>query len=521
MADSHQNSLQILIQQLQSARSHDDAVRSHNAGGQTLHVPGAGKAISSAYEQLRKAAEYDEEHLVLQHAIRRFYNRTLFLGRRPKDIGHELIVELTQAGYLYEGEFSSETAHTITELANEYVHVHGRLRQAHVPNNKALDWVLSVMSVKTENLLNPHSNHGVMANFAYQYFLQALPREQMTRSREEDQIYEISLYVAVHQALLKSDIDVVRTDILNLYQVSSDDVHNYKAWNERVHDIYLSNFTQRLKRVVTKNGAPFRVLRSMSDDSPDLPDLLPHREQFLDAYGYQINKEYKRVSHRLNNGIIKSIIFILITKTIIGLGIEVPFDLLVYGYVAMVPLIINLLFPPLYMASIRLGITMPSRANAERTKAYIDQLLYGDGRPPLTVGEQNKSYSAAAKVAYTFLFLLPIGLTVFILERLEFNPLQMIIFFVFFSTASFLGFRLRTMVRELKMSSQQSSFRSLIVDFFYLPFIILGQWLSSKYAKINLVAKFLDIAIEMPLKTLLRLIRQWMRFLNEKHEEIY
>jgi hypothetical protein len=50
---------------------------------------------------------------------------------------------------------------------------------------------------------------------------------------------------------------------------------------------------------------------------------------------------------------------------------------------------------------------------------------------------------------------------------------------------------------------------------------LVGQWLSSKYAKINAVAYFLDVAIELPLKTVLRLIRQWTRFLNEKHDEIY
>jgi hypothetical protein len=31
----------------------------------------------------------------------------------------------------------------------------------------------------------------------------------------------------------------------------------------------------------------------------------------------------------------------------------------------------------------------------------------------------------------------------------------------------------------------------------------------------------LDVAIELPLKTVLRLLRQWIRFLDEKHEELY
>ena len=55
---------------------------------------------------------------------------------------------------------------------------------------------------------------------------------------------------------------------------------------------------------------------------------------------------------------------------------------------------------------------------------------------------------------------------------------------------------------------------------FYLPFIVMGQWISSKYARANIVAYVLDVLVELPLKTVLRLVRQWVRFLNEKHEEI-
>jgi hypothetical protein len=49
---------------------------------------------------------------------------------------------------------------------------------------------------------------------------------------------------------------------------------------------------------------------------------------------------------------------------------------------------------------------------------------------------------------------------------------------------------------------------------------MVGQWISRKYARVNIVAHFLDVAIELPLKTVLRLLRQWTKFLNEKHDEL-
>ncbi|MBW3569437.1 hypothetical protein KY385_04880, partial [Candidatus Parcubacteria bacterium] len=456
-------------------------------------------------------------------AIRRFYNRTLFITNRPsKEIGEELIIELSQSGYINGNNFSTETTRTISLLVNEHLQLFVNLRKAHVPIKKATDWVLAVLAVKTENLLNPHAYHNAAINFTYYHFQQILKAEDVTRSRQEAEIYEIALFIAVHQALLKSDMDVVRADILNQNNVTGEDIHFFIKWNRQIEEIYISSLTQRLKRTIVKNVAPFRILKSLIEDTPELAiQSLPDREQFLTVYRKQINIEYKQTSKRLNSGIVKGIIFILITKTLIGLAIEIPFELLIYGDIIILPLIISLLFPPIYMASIRLGLKMPSTANARSTEYSIDKLFYSDSAPKLQASHQNRTYSPLAKFTYTILFFLPLGISVWILNSFGFNPLQMFIFFVFFSTATFLGFRLRGMIRELKMSTRHNSLLSILVDFFYLPFILLGQWLSGKYARIDLVGKFLDIVIEMPLKTVLRLIRQWINFLREKHDEIY
>ncbi|HEX6257997.1 MAG TPA: hypothetical protein VFZ48_00795, partial [Candidatus Saccharimonadales bacterium] len=86
--------------------------------------------------------------------------------------------------------------------------------------------------------------------------------------------------------------------------------------------------------------------------------------------------------------------------------------------------------------------------------------------------------------------------------------------------ASFLGFRLSRLVREIEMFAARQNFFDALRDFFYTPFVIIGRWLSDKYAKVNVVTLILDMAIELPLKTILRLSRQWVRFLGEKRDEL-
>ncbi len=520
MSSSYSPLLELLRQQLLVARQLDQQAREALASGTLLEVPMAGKMVSSAYEQLRNAAEYAEEHLLLERAIKRFCKRNLFLAkRRSPALGAELIVELVQAGYLQGNEFSKATAGRLDRQIDIYLAAFGHLRQAHVKHNTAMDWVLAHLASDIESTLNPHHAQQATVSFAYHYFLQAIPRSQFANSPEAAS-YEFCLYIAVHQALLKSDIDIIRYQLLVLYKQSPHDTTGFKRLNEQIDAYYASPLTQQLKRLIGRSGAPFRVLRSLIDDRADVADILPDRELFMDAYNRQITREYKGVEKRLDRGLVKSIVFIFITKIIIGVAIEVPYDLVMRGTVALLPLGLNLLFPPLYMASLKLSMRLPSSSNASALSVAMDQLLYEPEVRQLVVPPARIS-SAGGKIMYTLLFAIPVTVTWLILQRTGFNIVQMIIFFVFFSTASFLGFRLSTLVRDLELETRQAGVLVSLRGFFYLPFIVAGQWLSRKYNKVNAVGRFLDVAIELPLKALLRLLRQWIRFLNEKHEELY
>ncbi len=510
----------LLFEQLVLARKRDAQANADNAKGIGVEVPTTGAILSSAYEQLRNAAEYAEEHLLLQRAIKRFCKLNLFLTKHQKDVlGRELIVELVQAGYLQNGRIGSETTAKLSQVVEKYMSTYALLRQSHVDREKAMGWVLAYISVEAENMLKPHSKQQVTVFLAYQHFLQSIAKDQFADLPSSDR-YELCLYIAVHQALLKSDADTVRHELFALYQLSPGEVRGFKDFNEQIDTLYSSELTIRLKRIIGRYGAPFRVLKSLIDDRADTPELLRDKASFMSAYQGQIKHEYKQIEQRLNRGLIKSIIFIIITKVLIGVSIEVPYDLLVYGSIVLLPLAVNLLFPPLYMASLKLRLRPPSEANAQTLYNYMESLLYGEGNLQIYVPEK-RHQSPAMRLLYAFFFAVPIVVTVLILQRISFNLVQMFIFFAFFSTASFLGFRLGTLVRELELTSRQTGLLASLRDFFYLPFIVAGQWLSRKYSKLNLVARFLDIAIELPLKAILRLVRQWIRFLNEKHDELY
>ena len=515
--------LELLQQQLSNARDNDRLIKTQNATGRKITIPNTGKIISTAYEQLRNAAEYAEDHLILQRAIRRFLKRSLFIGKvELHEIGEELIIELLQAGYLKESEFGTKVAGSIGQLAASYEEVYHQLRRAHVPKKQSQDWILSILSVEIESILNPQNHNFALLYVAHQHYMNLLPRKKIIISQAEDETYDISLYVAIHLALFKSDTAVVRHDILRVYNQSPNDIQGFIALNKHVDQLYLSRLTNTLRRIVSKNGAPLRILKGMCHDYPNTVDILDDRQRFLQAYRHQIDIEFENVHKRVNKGIVKSIFFILITKVIIGVGIEVPYDLVTTGAVAGVPLLVNLATPPLYMASLKFSLKSPRSLSKQTLIEYIDMAVYGTHKPPVLMVKQVSSTRILMNWLYTILFFVPFAILVYILELLHFTIPQMIIFFTFLSTASFLGFRLSSKIREVEFGDRKSSglFASLR-DFFYLPFIVFGQWISGKYSKINVVSNVLDIVIELPLKTILRLVRQWVSFLDQKQEEIY
>ena len=92
--NGHQLSVQLAA--AKSAKVNQDT-------GQHVNVAGVGREVSVAYEQLRNAAEYLQEHLLVQNAIRRFFVRNLSFQNNTqigKPIAEELVIELIQSGYI-------------------------------------------------------------------------------------------------------------------------------------------------------------------------------------------------------------------------------------------------------------------------------------------------------------------------------------------------------------------------------------------------------------------------------------
>lgn len=505
------------VDALAVAKARAIAIENEREHSEKVHVVGAGGVLTAAYEQLRNAAEYAEEHLLLQRAIRRFYQR-LFLSRDKNAAAHsgeELIVELTLAGYIANDSISVQTIEKINILATRYYDARIALGLA---KQHTTAWTLDVLSVEIEFLFNDTSKQDVFVQFCHNHFVQSLDQKALFGGEQSD--FEIALFVAVHRALLKSDEAQIRTTILRRYNVKPENIDTYRATNKKIDELFAADLTDKLFRIVRRQGAPLRVLWRMVEGQGDLEKVLESRTKFLELYELQIHNEYEELASRINKGILKSVIFLIITKFLVGISIEVPYDLMVHGEIIWLALVVNLAFPPIYMILLRLTMTLPGGANTTAMVDAADRLLYGDETSVTLSRQPRNQFGVAYNMAYVLVFIIVFGGVSLLLWNIGFSVVHLLIFFMFLSTASFLGFRLSRQVSDLEVVDADQNGLTTIRDFLYMPFVVAGRWISDRYASINIVAMILDMLIELPLKTVLRLVRQWGAFITSKKDEL-
>ncbi|MEO5950481.1 MAG: hypothetical protein ABIQ04_03470 [Candidatus Saccharimonadales bacterium] len=530
MEKNHTTELGQLLEQASYNIASYDQLEDSSKHEQTVHVQNVANALLFAYEQLRNASENIEDHLLVQKAILRFYRRNLSFttNKMPTGLGTELIIELTQVEYLQNDTIPLSSVTKMDEMITSYYELFWMVRKQYpsLPVQRVEKWILEILSVKSEQIFNNPIRILSFARFAHSHFTKLISYDHVITSGTpiEKADYPTLLYISIHKALLKSDDANVRSELQDLYAVLPTAASQFVEFNTKYDNLVGLDATTKLSRLILKNAAPLKIIRSTFFDSKEdyrAVDL-SKKDRLTSAINTDIDMEYQSVRKSVNVGIVKSIIFLLITKALIGLLIEIPYDMLLTGSIVIVPLLINLLFPPVFLAVTALTFKLPGDANKLALATYIQSMLYDEPsipRPTLKYTEP-VSNTPLFNILYVAVFIGAFYLVGSRLAALNFNLAQGFIFFIFLSTASFLGYRLTLQIKELELINTSQGFIALIRDFLYAPFIFLGKRISYRFGQLNLIAQILDTVIDLPLKTTVRLVRQWMIFLNNKKDEL-
>ena len=502
---------------VRAARDRDHAKAE---AAENLHVSTTGAGLTLLYENLRNASENAEENLLLQRAIKRFFKRVYLTPdiNNLKDIGSELVTELTLAGYLKNDSVSIDTVNQISQIAIDYTKLRNKLI-SRFPGNTVERWTTEPMSAAIESKLLDHRLSLAFADFAYSYFLSAIDVNSFFGGKRPNS-YEATLFVAVCSALLKSDPSAIRLSLLTRYQISLAKAPDFAKFNMQIDQVFNSSALKRLVHLIDRHGAAFRIILRAMNSNDKLDQHLLSEKSFLGPYDAAISESYTTISRNINRGIVRSVIFLVITKFIIGIAAEVPYDLMIHGKVIWLALIVNLFTPPLYMIALRLTLSMPNPSNTRALHREAVRILYEPVPTKPFLGRRTgNKFGKGYNAIYSLLVIVVFAGVAYALVRFaRFEWVHLIIFFVFISTASFLGFRLSRSIREIEVGEEAQTGVTTVRDFFYMPFVAVGRRISETYAQINIVSRMLDMLVELPLKTILGFLRKWGSFLSAKKD---
>jgi hypothetical protein len=338
--------------------------------------------------------------------------------------------------------------------------------------------------------------------------------------------------VAIRKVLVKSDnariiYQLIKLTIPGWETMSANQVKQniplIRNLYSAVTQIQSSPFFNPLYRLLNKHAAQFLITRDIFQNHPDEAlHLVKSQDQLKKQVLTLANLRYEQVAKTISGGIIKSIIYILASKVIFILLLEIPYELIVSGHINFLTLIVNLALPPLLMLLVGLGIPRPGSNNSKILVDRVIELVYPTKfvRHPLHLIEPKARESVIFNALYVLFAAIVFAVIVLILYMIHFNFLGILVFFLFLSLVLLFGFRVSFAATALYVEDPKKNAFSRLFEQITLPLLNLGVILSKGLERLNFLTIIMDVLFEMPLKTIVDIINRYGQFVGNKRAEI-
>lgn len=522
-------SLQQFLAAVRLERAQQEAERPDS---DVISVSETVSVAASVYETVRNTLEYDEDHRLRRNAIRRILKRKLYEAK-PDQLAEDMLRELIWARYLPNKQVPEARIAQVSVILTKYRPLFVNLNEEAPDCQDCYHWLLDLIATEIEQLLAPPVVDEALASFAYQ---ELKPRMKWVSNVIAPEDQDLQLYIAIHRTVLKSDLAHTRFRVFTLYypdwKEADPDAGVINEIGDNLRDVMHSVEAQLVHpgsdamfRLIRRYAFIFRVLRDIAEDNPETFAAVVenHDLERLDTAIAKASKErYQRFKHRLSKLVLRAVFFLFLTKMILALLIEFPYEYFILRVSNYTPLVANIVFHPLLLGVIGMTTRMPGKKNTTKLTEYIHSVI-GAGDPfdiPFKVKHTGGALTHIFNGIYALALVVSVGILAWILHALAFNVVSILFFLFFLSLVMFLGLKIRYSKRELLVVDIGGGVISTIIDVAFLPIVRVGRWLSLQAPKVNVFLFFFDFIIEAPFKATIRLIEGWLGFLREKKEEI-
>ncbi len=502
----------------------------------TIEVHDTISNVAWAYEKLRQAIDYQDEHLLRKNAIERMLKRRLVAGVTADTVAEPLILELIRGRYLPNATLPVTLIAQTAEILNRAIHLWTQVPHlTHEEHDQLFNWYVGILSVEINELLSPTEHDEALLQLMYRVTHRDIIFDESHLSEQEK---NTQLYIAIHRALLKSDQNIIRFHLaVRQYpewtamtpQAVTSLAHQLPAIRASVEAQLMHPVGDLLQRIMKNYTIIFLVFDDIARQyGVEAAQKMSFQEELINDIKQAYANRRKNILGKITRSIIRSIIYVFLTKMFLLVLIEVPVEKIIYAHGATnyVPLIINVSFPPLLLFLLGISIRPAGKKNEVGVVEKVTALVYnGDERNALVKPRKpirrSSFFTNLFRLTYAIIFVIVFAGIIAVLSMLHFTFISIIIFLLFLSIVSFFGIRVRLLSKELLVVDQRENLFTVLFDFFTLPILQVGRWISIRVPKINVLIFFLDVIIEAPFKAFLEASEGFFGFLREKREEIY
>ena len=500
----------------------------------TIQINDAAGKMAFIYEKIRNTVDYKDEHLLRKYAIARILKRMSTPGHKGTDIALPLIQELIRARYLVNKEVPEEAADKVKHIINKYIIVYNTtIDQKIKPKelNKFFNWLINLAACEIEEVLIPMGGDSLTLRAMFRVIKQNIVIKGSHNLTEADK--NIQIYVAILRSFIKADEMTVNHYLFKYYlpqwqemnlEEINQQVNNIRNIKEIIASNYKNHLNERLIREFKKYTVIFWILQNIIyNHKNNFHQLFSNKNYLFEEIRKVCNKKYKKIRSKVRTAIVRSIIYIFLTKMVFGLLLEFPYDYFILHDIFWVPLAINALFPPLLMAFIGFSIKTPKENNTNAIIQKAEEIVYNQssGQHIIKIKKHKTGISKIiGQILYFLLFLISFSLIIYTLNVLNFSPASMAIFLVFLTLVSFFSMRIRSTATEYIIIEQRERFITTIITLLFVPIIRVGRWISLHSSKINVFIFLMDFIIETPFKIFVRIFEDLVVFVKEKRDEM-
>lgn len=496
-----------------------------------IHVDYVASKVATLYEKLRQVIDYQEEHLLRKNTIERMLKRRLLLSSDPQEVAKPLVFELIRGGYFPNDEIPETKIAEITYLLAKYIFLREHI-PAEAKDKKGLtDWLEALAASEIEEKLTPSRKEAAIVDYMVEEFLRrlVLPDVVIDDARKKEFVF-----IACQKALLKADEDLLSWRLLK---------YKFPEFAALQNQGYLMEFSQRLEALKTEvdwetnhplikrlQYKAYRLTPSflliqdvVLSDPRQAQEIFEKPESLELRIKFAYDKRFSALRRNNRRWGFRWVISILFSKMFLAFLIEVPYDRLTHNFSPLAAAV-NLFVPPFLMFVIISSSRGPDKENKNQVSLDAMNIVYQSQTPEKIRIEKFSEKMGAAQVFWRVVFfvssILVFGSVVYLLLKIHFSWLSIVIFLAFFSLIAFSGMKIEASSKQLIAKAKEDGFLDFLADIFFLPFRQVGKWLSRQLQRYNLLILILNLFFEAPLQIFFEFVESWRSFVKSKKEEL-